>query len=47
MLLGDILYLIAIVLFVFLTFGIVKNYYKQKFNENDERIDMLEEEKKE
>lgn len=39
---GDILYIIAIFLFVFLTFGIVRNYFKSKFNEDGERIDMIE-----
>lgn len=37
---GDILYVIAIFLFVFMTFGIVKNYYKSKFDEEGRRIDM-------
>ena len=39
---GDILYIIAIFLFSFLTFGIVRNYFKSKFNEDGERIDMIE-----
>jgi hypothetical protein len=39
---GDILYIIAIFLFVFMTFGIVKNYYKSKFDEEGRRIDMQE-----
>lgn len=43
---GDILYVIAIFIFVFLTFGIVRNYFKSKFNEDGQRIDMIEEEKK-
>jgi len=41
---GDMLYIVAIVLFVYLTFGIVKNYYKNKFDEKGRRIDMIEEE---
>ena len=41
----DILYIIAMVLFVFLTFGIIKNYYKTKFDPQGHRIDMKEEEK--
>lgn len=40
---GDILYIIAIFLFVFLTFGIVRNYYKNKFDDEGRRIDMQEE----
>ncbi len=43
---GDILYIIAIFIFAFLTFGIVRNYFKSKFNENGERIDMLEDDEK-
>ncbi len=30
---GDILYVIAMVLFVYITFGIVRNYYKTKFDD--------------
>ncbi len=41
---GDILYIIAIILFVFITFGIIKNYYKSKFDDEGRRIDMLEDE---
>ncbi len=40
---GDILYIIAIFLFVFMTFGIVKNYYKNKFDDEGRRLDMLDE----
>ena len=40
---GDILYIIAIFLFAFITFGIVKNYYKSKFDEEGRRIDMQDE----
>ncbi|MCW8821815.1 MAG: hypothetical protein OQK45_06285 [Sulfurovum sp.] len=47
MLFGDILYVIAIFLFVFLTFGIVRNYYKNKFDDNGRRIDMIDENEKE
>jgi hypothetical protein len=43
---GDILYVIAMVLFVYLTFGIVRNYYKSKFDDEGRRIDMLDERKK-
>jgi hypothetical protein len=43
---GDILYIIAIFLFVFMTFGIVKNYYKSKFDDEGRRIDMLDKEDK-
>jgi len=40
---GDILYIIAMVVFVYLTFGIVKNYYKNKFDDQGRRIDMIKE----
>ena len=37
---GDLFYLFAIGIFVFLTFGIIRNYYKSKFDEEGHRIDM-------
>jgi len=43
---GDILYVIAIVLFSYLTFGIVRGYFKAKFNDDGRRIDMLDDEDK-
>ncbi len=42
---GDIVYIIVVFLFVFMTFGIVKNYYKSKFDDEGYRIDMKDEEK--
>jgi len=44
---GDILYIIAMFLFVFITFGIIKNYYKSKFDEDGHRMDMDDENKNE
>jgi len=44
---GDILYIIAMFLFAFITFGIVKNYYKSKFDDEGRRIDMKDGVKKE
>jgi len=44
--LGDITYVIAMVLFVYITFGIIKNYYKSKFDDEGNRMDMLEDEDK-
>ena len=43
---GDILYIIAMVLFAYITFGIVRGYFKAKFDDEDRRIDMLDEEEK-
>ncbi len=40
----DILYSVAMVLFVYLTFGIVRNYYKNKFDDKGRRIDMIDKE---
>jgi len=40
---GDIIYIIAMVLFVLLTFGIIRNYYRNKFDDQGRRIDMLDE----
>jgi len=42
---GDILYIIAFILFAYMTFGIVKNYFKSKFDDDGHRIDMDDEEK--
>ncbi len=43
---GDIFYSVILFLFVFMTFGIIKNYYKNKFDDKGRRIDMLDEEDK-
>jgi len=37
--LGDILYSIAMVLFTYITFGIIRNYYKSKFDDDGRRKD--------
>ena len=42
---GDILYIIAFILFAYMTFGIVRNYFKSKFDEDGHRIDMDDEDK--
>jgi len=44
---GDILYIVAIVIFAYLTFGIVRGYFKAKFDDEGRRKDMLEDEDKE
>ena len=41
---GDILYIVAMVLFAYLTFGIVRGYFKAKFDDEGRRIDMIEDE---
>jgi len=43
---GDMFYYIILVVFIFMTFGIIKNYYKNKFDDEGRRIDMLEDEDK-
>ena len=45
--LGDIFYMIAIVLFSYITFGIVRGYFRAKFDEEGRRIDMQEDKDKE
>jgi hypothetical protein len=42
MVVGDVLYVVAVVLFVYITFGIVRNYYKKKFDDEGRRIDDKE-----
>lgn len=44
---GDILYIIAIFLFAYLTFGIVRGYFRAKFDDEGRRKDMIEEETRE
>ena len=44
---GDVLYVIAIVLFAYITFGIVRGYFKSKFDDEGRRIDMIKKEEKE
>ena len=39
---GDIFYIIAMVLFSIITFAIIRNYYRNKFNDKGQRIDMLD-----
>jgi len=45
--LGDIFYMIAIFLFAYITFGIVRGYFRAKFDEEGRRIDMQEDKDKE
>jgi len=37
---ADIIYYLVLILFVFMTFGIIKNYYKTKFDDEGHRMDM-------
>ncbi len=39
---GDIFYIIAMVLFFLMTFAIIRNYYRKKFNDKGQRMDMLD-----
>ena len=43
---GDIIYIVAIVLFAYLTFGIVRGYFKAKFDDEGHRKDMYDDEDK-
>lgn len=38
----DYLYIVAMVLFAYITFGIVRRYFKAKFDDEGRRIDMQE-----
>ena len=44
---GDILYIVAVILFVYMTFGIIRNYYKSKFDDEGHRIDIQDDTDKE
>jgi len=37
---GEITYIIALLIFVYLTFGFIRNYYKSKFDDEGHRMDM-------
>jgi len=40
---GDIFYIIAAFFFALITFGIIRNYYRNKFDDQGRRLDMLDE----
>jgi len=44
---GDISYIVAIVVFSWMTFVIIRGNFQRKFNEDGERIDLVEKEKRE
>ena len=44
---GDIFYIVAIVVFSWMTFVIIRGNFQRKFNEDGERIDLVEKEKRE
>jgi ribose 5-phosphate isomerase RpiB len=40
----DYLYIVSMFLFAYITFGIVRSYFKAKFDDEGRRIDMIENE---
>ena len=44
---GDIFYIFAIILFSIMTFAIIRGNFRRKFNDNGERLDLIEKERKE
>jgi len=40
---GDYLYIAAAILFAWMTFVIIRNYFRSKFNDKGQRMDMLDE----
>jgi len=40
---GDIVYIIVVIIFSFMTFIFIRNYYQNKFNDKGQRMDMLDE----
>ncbi|MBU1667632.1 hypothetical protein KKC13_04380 [bacterium] len=44
---GDIFYIIAIVLFSMMTFAIIRGNFQRKFDDEGNRLDLKEEDKKE
>ena len=43
---GEITYIIAFALFAFMTFLIIRSYFRSKFDDEGRRIDMQEDETK-
>ncbi len=41
---GDMAYVAAIILFSWMTFAIIRGNFQRKFNEDGERIDLVEKE---
>jgi ribose 5-phosphate isomerase RpiB len=44
---GDIFYVVAIVVFSWMTFAIIRGNFQRKFNDDGERLDLVEKEKEE
>jgi len=44
---GDMFYVFAIVMFSWMTFAIVRGNFQRKFNDDGERIDLVEKAKRE
>jgi hypothetical protein len=42
---GDLFYIVAMVLFAWMTFAIVRGNFQRKFNDEGERIDLVEKER--
>ncbi len=40
---GDIFYIISAIFFSLITFGIVRGYYRKKFDNKGRRLDMIDE----
>ena len=40
---GDYLYIAVAILFAWMTFVIIRNYFRSKFNDKGQRMDMLDE----
>jgi len=43
---GDYVYIVVIALFSWMTFAIVRGNFQRKFNNDGERLDLIEEDKK-
>ena len=43
---GDMFYIFAMVMFAWMTFAIVRGNFQRKFNDDGERIDLVEQEKR-
>ncbi len=43
---GDIFYIVAIVVFGWMTFAIIRGNFQRKFDEDGQRLDLIDKEKK-
>jgi len=43
---GDLFYIVAMIMFAWMTFAIIRGNFQRKFNDDGERIDLVEKSKR-